>query len=134
MSQLQERYLQASDSGYYGNNYANEDGAGYDNRDYDTRYGGGYGGGYAGGYRGSHRGHQRPILIIQPPSQPPVDPLLQGLTSLIPLAYLLPLALLAASSVNPTTTVVGRKKRNAYIGNIYSNQQCPLNVNIFNFS
>ena len=110
MSQLQERYLQASDSGYYGNTYANEDGSGYDNRDYDTRYGGGY------GYGSSFRGHQRPILIIQSPTQPPVDPLLQGLTSLIPLAYLLPLALLAASSANPTTTVVGRKKRSAYLG------------------
>ena len=114
MSQIQERYLQSGDGGYYGNNYANEEG--YDNRDYDTRYGGGYSGGYAGGYGGSYRGHQRPILIIQPPTQPPVDPLLQGLTSLIPLAYLLPLALLAASSVNPTTTVVGRKKRSAYLG------------------
>ena len=75
------------------------------------------GNGY-GDVRGGYRGHQRPILIIQPPTQPPADPLLQGLTSLIPLAYLLPLALLAASSANPTTTVVGRKKRSAYLGKV----------------
>ena len=109
MSQLQERYLPVSSNsdGYY-NNYNNDDLSGYDSRNYDGGYGGGYNNVQGYGYG---RQHQRPIVIIHPPAAgAQQDPLLQGLSSLLPLAYLLPLALLATAA-NPTTTVVGRKKR-----------------------
>ena len=123
MSQIQDRFISNDLDGYGNYNYGgynNDDVSSYSTRDYD----GGYGGNHVqqAGYRG-HRyvPHHRPILIIQPPaqSQPQQDPLLDSLTSLIPLAYLLPLALLAAAS--PSTTVVGgRKKRHVAGINVMS--------------
>ena len=53
-------------------------------------------------------------MIIQPPrvSQEVEDPFITGLTSLLPLAYLLPLALLATARVaSPNTLVGGRRRR-----------------------
>ena len=113
MSQIQDRFISNDYDGYNNYNYGGyntDDISGYVNRDYE----GGYGGKHVqASYRGQrYVPHHRPILIIQPPSQtqPQTDPLLDSLASLVPLAYLLPLALLAAAS--PSTTVVGgRKKR-----------------------
>ena len=112
ISEIQQRFL--SNTNYYQGNYNDFD-SGYDygGRDYNTQ---GHGSGYGGqGHHAAYRGHSRPIVIIQPPSQPQADPLIEGLTSLIPLAYLLPLALLATAAA-PTTTVVGngRKKRQVH--------------------
>ena len=107
MSDIQQRFL--SNTNYYQGNYNDYD-SGYDygGRDYNTQ---GHGSGYGGqGHHAGYRGHGRPIVIIQPPSQPQADPILEGLTSLIPLAYLLPLALLATAAA-PTTTVVGNGRR-----------------------
>ena len=114
MTEVQQRFL--SNSNYYQGSYNDYD-SGYDygGREYNTQQGhdsgyGGYGGkGHHATYRG-HVPHNRPILIIQPPSQPQTDPIIEGLTSLIPLAYLLPLALLATVGA-PTTTVVGNGRR-----------------------
>ena len=115
MSEIQQRFL--SNTNYYQGNYNDYD-SGYDygGRDYNTQ---GHGFGYGGqGHHAAYRGHSRPIVIIQPPSQPQADPLLEGLTSLLPLAYLLPLALLATAAA-PTTTVVGngRRKRQVHGNN-----------------
>ena len=113
MTEIQQRFL--SNSNYYQGNFNDYD-SGYDygGREYNTQgHGSGYGGYGGEGHRASYRGHvphNRPILIIQPPSQPQDDPLIEGLTSLIPLAYLLPLALLATAAA-PTTTVVGNGRR-----------------------
>ena len=106
---LQERFITNNiDDTFFNNDDFNDIG----NRDYTSAGYGGYRGGYRGPgvYRG-HLSHQRPIVIIQPPrvSQEVEDPFLEGLTSLLPLAYLLPLALL----LSPTTTVGRRRRREA---------------------
>ena len=118
MNHLQERFISTN---IEDNLFINDD---FGNRDYTS--GGGHGGrgyynGYGGGYRGRIPPH-RPIVIIQPPavSQAAEDPLLEGLTSLLPLAYLLPLALLATAG---PTTVVGRRRREAGARLVVS--QCP---------
>ena len=104
MTSLQERFISNNiDDTFFNNDDFNDIG----NRDYTSAGYGGYRG--PGVYRG-HLPHQRPIVIIQPPrvSQELEDPFLEGLTSLLPLAYLLPLALL----LSPTTTI-GRRRREA---------------------
>ena len=94
MNHLQERFITNNIDDTF---FTNDDFLNIGNRDYTS--GGGHGGrgsynGYGGGYRGRIP-HHRPIVIIQPPAvtQAAEDTFLDGLTSLLPLAYLLPLAL-----------------------------------------
>ena len=114
MNSLQERFITNNIEDTFFNN---DDFTDIGNRDY-TRAGGGYGRGYRGGYRGPgfHRGHlpyQRPIVIIQPAriSQEMEDPLIEGLTSLLPLAYLVPLTLLATARLASPSSTLGRRRR-----------------------
>ena len=128
MSNIQERFITNTIEDTF---YNNDDFLNIGNRDY-TSGGGGNGGGYGGGggYNsgGGYRGripHHRPIVIIQPPAATQGtadDSLLDGLTSLLPLAYLLPLALLVTAGASPTT-VVGRRRREAEDHLLVS--QCP---------
>ena len=109
MNSLQERFITSNIEDTFLNN---DDFTDIGNRDYTSAGGGGYRG------RGFYRGHlpyqyQRPIVIIQPArgSQEFEDPLIEGLTSLLPLAYLVPLTLLATARLASPSSTLGRRRR-----------------------